>query len=168
MWASFFLEIATITLLFYHHASPLLLLPLFFPHTTSHVFKTPSLKCPLKIGAPISTNSVTFSSNHSLIFTSFSKVIFLLSAHVFLTTFLIFFLSVSAITKACCNSPGIAFALKINHQCSFFINTKSIYVSFSPILNVTFLFSSLFSHVFDTHNSFSRQNSNNILPSKFL
>ena len=58
--------------------------------------------------------------------------------------------------------------LIINRQCSFFISTKSISVSFSPIQNVTFLFSTLLKHAFDTHNSSSRQNSNNIPPSKFF
>ena len=43
-----------------------------------------------------------------------------------------------------------------------------ISVSFSPILNVTIIFSPLLNHVFDTHISFIRENSNNILPSKFL
>ena len=121
-----------------------------------------------QIFAPTSTNSITFSSNRFLIFTSFSKLIILLSVHAFLTTFIIFFLFISPITKACWSSPGIAFTFWINSRCSFFINAKTISVSFSPILNVTFLFSSLLDHVFDTHNSLSRQNYNNILPSKFF
>ena len=136
----------------------------FSSHASSHFFKTPSLKCPNKFDAPTSTNSITFSYSCFLIFTSFSKVIFLLSthvfllsAHVFLTTFLIFLLSISSVTKACWYSPGIAFTFQINRRCSFFVNTKSIYVSFSPILNVTFLFSSPLDLVFDMLNSFSRQ-----------
>ena len=166
--ASFFLGTAFYTSSFHHHVSPLLIVPLFFSHTSSLAFKTPFLKCPHKSGAPTSTDLVIFSSNHFLIFISFNKAIFLLSAHVFLTTFLIFLLSISAITKACWNSPRIAFTFWINHWCSFVINTTSISVSFWPILNVTFLFSSLLCHAFDMHNSFSRQNSNNILPCKFL
>ena len=35
---------------------------------------------------------------------------------------------------------------------------------FSPIPNVNFFFSSVLSHIFDTYNSFSRQNTNNIFP----
>ena len=65
--------------------------PPLFPHTSSHAFKTPSLKCPLKFVAPTSTNLITFSSNHFLIFTSFRKLITLLSVHIFFTSFLIYF-----------------------------------------------------------------------------
>ena len=114
-----------------------------------------------------------------------------ISQHVFFTTSIIFFLSISAISKACWNSPYILTYILLlplfssylyplsqkhaethhtfcmNRQCSFFISTKTIFDSFSSILNVTFLFSSLLDHVFDTHNSFSRQKSNKILPFKF-
>ena len=97
----FLIETGTFTSSFHHQVSPLILLHLFFPHTSSHAFKTPSLKCPHKFCAPTSTDFITFSSNHFPIFTSFSKLIFLLSVHVFLTTFLIFFLSISATINAC-------------------------------------------------------------------
>ena len=119
-----------------------------------------------------------------------------------LTTFLIFFLSRSDITSTCWNCHRIAFTCCENRWCSFLTNTKSILVSFSTSLNVTFLSSSLVNlnvtflsssllnlnvtflsssllnlnvtflssslvnHVFDAHNSFSRQNSSNIPPSK--
>ena len=59
--ASFFLETASFTSSFHHQVFPLLLLPLFFPHTSSHAFETPSLKCPHKFGTPTSTNLVTVS-----------------------------------------------------------------------------------------------------------
>ena len=55
-----------------------------------------------------------------------------------------------------------------NHQNSFLTNTKSIFSSFSTSLNVIFLFSSLLNFVFHTHDSFSNQNSSEILPSKFI
>ena len=42
------------------HSSTMYLLP-FFSHILSHAFNTPSLKCPHKFGAPISTNWITFS-----------------------------------------------------------------------------------------------------------
>ena len=89
---SFFLKTATFTTSFHHNVSPLILLPLFFPHASSHTFIILSLKCPNKFGSQTSTNLTTFSSNRFLIFKSFSKFIFLLSVHVFLTTFQIFFL----------------------------------------------------------------------------
>ena len=75
----------------------------------------------------------------------------LLSVNAFHSTFIIFLLPVSAITKACRNSLAIAFTFRINCRYFFFINTKSIYVEFSPILNVTFLNSSLLNHVFYAH-----------------
>ena len=42
--ASFFLDTASFTSSFNRHLFPLHLFPLFFPHTSSHAFKTPSLK----------------------------------------------------------------------------------------------------------------------------
>ena len=90
--ASFFLESAS-TSSFHHHLSPFHIIPLFFPHTSSHAFKIPSLKCSHKFGNPTSTNLITSSLNRFLILKSFSKLIFLLSVHVFRTTLLIFFLS---------------------------------------------------------------------------
>ena len=76
------------------NSTTMYIFPLFFTHTSSYRFKTLSLKCTHKFGTPISTNSITFSSNHFLIFTFFSKLIFLLSIHVSLTTFLIFLVSI--------------------------------------------------------------------------
>ena len=72
----------------------------------------------------IVNNSITFYSNRFLIFTSISKLICLLSAHVFLTTLLIFFLSISATTNAHRNSPGIAYTFCKTPRCSFHINKK--------------------------------------------
>ena len=50
---------------------------------------------------------------------------------------------------------------------SFLINPKSTYVTFSPILNVMTLLSSLLYHVVDTCNFSLRQNSNSILPNSY-
>ena len=55
--------------------------PLFFGHTSSHAFENPSLKYPHKFGTPTLTNLTTFSSNGLLIFTIFSKLIFLFSPY---------------------------------------------------------------------------------------
>ena len=63
--ASFFPDTPYFTSSFHHQVPPLLLLSNFFSHTSSHAFKTPSLKCPHKFGAPTSTNLITFSSSHS-------------------------------------------------------------------------------------------------------
>ena len=91
--ASYFLETVTFTSPFHHHASPLLLLPFFFPHSSSHAIKIPSSKWPHIFGAPMSTNLITISSNHFLIFKSFIMLISHLSEHVCITTFLTFFIS---------------------------------------------------------------------------
>ena len=82
-------------------------------------------------------------------------------------TFLIFHLSISATTTTCWNSPVIPSHF-INVIGVLICHTKSISVSFSPTLNVTFLFSSHLGHVFDIHNSLLRQNVSNILPLRFL
>ena len=102
--ASFFLEPANFPSSF-SFTSPALL----FPHTSSSAFIIPSLRCPHRFGSPTST------SNFSQIlifkfmtFTSFSKHVFLLSAHVFFTTFLMLYLCIPACTNACWNSPWIA------------------------------------------------------------
>ena len=79
----FFLNIAIFTSSTHQHALTLLHPPLFMPHTPLHAPKTPSAKHPQKFGMPTLTNFVTFSSNHLLIFKSFSKIIFLLSLLVF-------------------------------------------------------------------------------------
>ena len=97
---------------------------------------------------------------HQTYLSSFSTCLFLYFPY--------FLLSISSINHACWYSPGITFTFCLNRLCSFFIKTMSISVSFSPTLNVTFVFPYLLSHVFHTHKSFSRQNSNNSLPSKFL
>ena len=77
-----FLETTFFTSSFHHYVCPLLLLFPFFPHTSSHAFNIPSLKCSYKFGTPTLTNSFAFSANHFLMFESFSKLIFLLSVHV--------------------------------------------------------------------------------------
>ena len=143
--ASIFFETASITSSFHHHVSSFLLLLLSFPHTTSHALNIPSLNCPHKFDAPTSTNFDTFSSNRFLICTSQGKLIFLLSGHVLLAISIF---------------SSYPYLLSLRHVetpqwCSFVINTKSISVSFSPIMNVTFLFSPLLNHVFDTHKPFS-------------
>ena len=92
--ASFFLYTSFFTSSFQHQVFALLLLPFFFKHTSSHAFRSPSLKCPHKFGTPTSTNFILFLQiafwccccccrPHStfLVFTSFSKHIFLLSAN---------------------------------------------------------------------------------------
>ena len=60
-----------------------------------------------------------------------------LSIFVFCNTFLIFFLSTSAISRAHINCHEIAFTFRKNRPCSFLINTMSIFFSFSPSLNAT-------------------------------
>ena len=85
-----FLQAASFTSSFHHHVSSLPLVRLFSTHTSSRAFKTPTLKCPHKFGAPTSTNFITFSLNRFLISTFFNKLIFLFSVHAFITTFHIF------------------------------------------------------------------------------
>ena len=113
---------------FHHHVSRLLLLPHFFSHTLSHATKIPYLKSPLKFGVLISTESITFSSHHFVILKSLIKRTIFLSVHVFLTTFLILFLSLSTTTNAYLSSPGIAFSFHINRRCPF-LSTHSQFLS---------------------------------------
>ena len=56
-----FFETASFNSSFHHHVSPLLLLPFFYPHTSSHAFKIPSMKLPHKFSTTMSTNLITFS-----------------------------------------------------------------------------------------------------------
>ena len=145
-----FLNIASFTSSFYCHISPLLLMPIFLPLTSSHALKMSSLKCPNNFGMPSSINSITFSSNHFLIFSSFSKLTFLFSTHVFITTLLIFFLSISATTGACLCSPGNALTFCKNHQCSSCQHKVKFYLIFSQsgcILPLLY-------HLSDTYNFF--------------
>ena len=93
-----------------------------FPSQSYHTPHHMPLKCLHNFGTPTSTNLITFSSNHLMIFTSFSKHIFLLSTHVFLTTLFILILSISA-TPLHFEPP---------HDCLHIsINTNSISDSFS-------------------------------------
>ena len=65
--------------------------------------------------------------------------------------------------------PPMLIVFTFHEKPSVFLSTHSQFLShFLSCLNVTFLFSSLLDHVFDTHNSFSRQNCCSILPSNFL
>ena len=79
--ASFFHETASFTSSFHHQVSPLIFLPLFFLHTSSHATETPSLKCPHKYGIAKTTNLITFYSSRFVIITSFSKLFFRFSRY---------------------------------------------------------------------------------------
>ena len=50
--------------------------PLLLTHLITCPLKTPSLKCLHIFGMPTSTNSIAFSSNNFLMFSSFSKPVF--------------------------------------------------------------------------------------------
>ena len=65
--ASFFLAIAFFTSSFNHHLFPLFFLTFFYPHSSLHTFRTPSLKDYLKFIVSTSTNSSTLLSNFSCI-----------------------------------------------------------------------------------------------------
>ena len=73
---------------------------LFFPTHLITCPETLSSDFSFKYGTPMSINFITFSSNH-LLFSSFSNLIFLLSIHIFLLIFLIFFSPICSATSAC-------------------------------------------------------------------
>ena len=88
--------------------SPRSLLYFFFPHTSSHAFRTPSLKVFHKSGASVLTRSFTLFSNLTLLRFSFNFQIFLMIL-CFLTTFFRAFLSRSTSTSLCRSSHAITF-----------------------------------------------------------
>ena len=135
-----FFHIVSFTSLFHHNVSPLFLLPLFLPHTCSHVLIIQSLKRPLKFGMPTSTNSIMFSLNHFLM-SSFSKLILL-------PTFLILFCYVIMLPLAHVETLHGLPSHFVTISSVLFLSTQSRFCLFSPRANVTYLLSSLLDHVF--------------------
>ena len=151
LYATIFCCIASFTYSFHHHVSPWFFLP-FFPHISSQACIILFLKVFHRLGASTSTNSLTLE-----ILFSFNFQTLLLIVYSLFTTFLNFLLSMSVTTRRCCNSQGMAFTSFKCFLLFLLTNTKSISVSFPPILYVIFLCSFL-NHAFATHNSFSSQN----------
>ena len=78
---------AFLTSLFHHQMSPRSLLDFFFPHTSSHAFRTPSLKVFLKSGASVLASFFALFLNLTHVQFSFNFQIFLM-IRFFLTIFL--------------------------------------------------------------------------------
>ena len=89
----------SLTSSFNHYMSPQSLLDFFFPHTSSHAFRTPSLKDFHKSGALVLTSCFTLFSNLTLVRFSFNFQMFLVMIRCFFTTFFRTLLSRSTITS---------------------------------------------------------------------
>ena len=133
-----FLAVAFLTSSFHQHLFPPFFLTFFFPHSSSHVVRIPSLKDSHKFVVSTSTNSSTLLSN-------FLAFPFLLISRpcgftldYFLTTLFSFLLSTSATSSRCCNSHRITSTCFKNFVFSLLTKIKSILDSLLPDLNVIF------------------------------
>ena len=99
-----FLAIIFLTSSFQHHMSPRSP-PDFFPHTSTHAFRTPFLKVFHKSGASVHTGSFTLYSNLTLIWFSFNFHILPFTIRSFVTIFFITFFYSDLQPPVCAGVP---------------------------------------------------------------
>ena len=127
----YFLIQSLFTSTFHHHVSPLLYPLIFIAHTSSHAIKPHSKKICTNLYENNTELTFCFFKSHPELFIS-QQTYLSLSPCVFLTTFIIFIVSVSATTSTCQKLTGISFTFHKKCRCSFLTDTKSISVSHAP------------------------------------